>query len=128
MPNVSSNTNAAVSVQAPVEPSKPQQSAATSTGSADEKEDDWDDRVFDVCIIGAGPQALAVLSSLHEPYGTLTGAQLEETYRRSTKHGNRGDTTAATSPGISVCVVDPGGDWLVQWRSRFAALEIEYLR
>ena len=78
--------------------------------------------VFDVCIIGAGPQALAVLSSLHEPYGTLDNAQLEEIYRRSAKHGK------SEPPGLSVCVVDPAGDWLVQWRARFAALEIEYLR
>lgn len=56
--------------------------------------------LYDVCIVGAGPHALAVLSAIRK-------------HRRD---------------AVTVCVVDPTGKWLSQWDHAFASLGIEHLR
>ena len=76
---------------------------------------------FDVCIVGAGPHALAVLSALHTPNAKLSE---DKHMRRARGQGARGKRLCQTS----VCVVDPSGEWLHQWNERFAALGIQYLR
>jgi len=64
-------------------------------------------RAFDICIVGAGPHALAVLSAL----------------RRVPCEG-----AGSTAPHPQVCVIDPAGAWLHEWDAGFSALDIEYLR
>ena len=74
---------------------------------------------YDVCIVGAGPAGLAVLSSLHTgAAGILTEAQ-----RLRAQRGKR-----STERKLSVCVIDPSGAWLEEWRGRFDALDIAHLR
>jgi len=58
------------------------------------------DSIYDVCIVGAGPHALAVLSAIRKNRLNAGG----------------------------ICVVDPAGKWLSQWDDAFAALGIEHLR
>ena len=73
---------------------------------------------YDLCIVGAGPHALAVLSALHSPFATLT--------EHESSHVHAGMKSRNKAP--SICVVDAHGEWLHEWRSRFCALGIDYLR
>ena len=59
---------------------------------------------FDVCIVGAGPNALGVLSALRKEH------------------------VGSTRPEPRVCVIDPAGVWMHEWDAGFSALDIEYLR
>ena len=79
--------------------------------------------VFDVCIIGAGPAALSVLSAVQDPEGYLSTESQWKQYRTQKKLGCGGKRTVH-----SVCVIDPAGSWLSEWRGRFASLEIDMLR
>ena len=80
------------------------------------------EHVYEVCIIGAGPAGLSVLSALRNPWGKLkTEAQVKQWTR--CKHRAR-----ARAKPPSVCVVDPGGRWLGEWRGRFRSLDIDHLR
>ena len=72
---------------------------------------------FDVCIVGAGPAGLAVLSALRTPEAVLSDRQLSILQNEQLR----------VSP-MSVCVVSPSDGWLDTWRTRFAALGIPYLR
>lgn len=63
----------------------------------------------DIAIIGAGPQALTLVTHLLK------------------KHKRRRDRlNAGFSPGFEV--FDPSGTWLAQWHRQFAAQEIPHLR
>ena len=73
--------------------------------------------VYDVCIIGAGPAGLALLSALHTPSAVLSDMQRSRAHR-----------TKAAEKALSVCVIDPSGAWLREWRGRFEALGIAHLR
>jgi len=63
----------------------------------------------DIAIIGAGPQALTLVTHL-----------LQKNKRR------RDRLNAGFSPGFEV--FDPSGTWLAQWQHQFASQEIPYLR
>jgi lysine/ornithine N-monooxygenase len=79
---------------------------------------------YDVCIIGAGPAGLSVLSALHNPDGVLTDSQqLRRQWNKSIGIGKQG-----ARKEVSVCVVDPAGTWLSAWKGRFKSLGIEFLR
>ena len=90
-----------------------------------------DEKVYDVCIVGAGPQGLSMLSALHTPaeWRWMNDAQREKS--SSPKSGWSRDP--AVKPGTerrkewSVCVVDDQA-WLEQWSARFEALDIKWLR
>ena len=77
---------------------------------------------YDVCIVGAGPHALAVLSALNTPVSSLSEQQ----------HMRRGCGPARPRSKVprrpSVLVIDPSGEWLHEWSERFAALDISFLR
>ena len=73
-------------------------------------------KVHDVCIIGAGPHGLAVLSALHSPAARMTDMQRETLFRKDKMKSD-----------FSVCVVD-GHPWLAEWHKRFEALGIKWLR
>lgn len=86
------------------------------------------ERVFDVCIIGAGPAGLATLSALHSPYSidnsTMSIIQQEralKTLRRQQRQGRQ-------VPKKRICVVDRSNSWLDAWQNNFDRLSIEYLR
>jgi hypothetical protein len=79
---------------------------------------------YDVCIVGAGPHALSVLSALHTPVASLSEQQ--HTRRR---RGSRSKVRSEEVPRRpSVLVMDPSGEWLHEWSERFAALDIAFLR
>lgn len=75
-------------------------------------------KVHDVCIIGAGPHGLAMLSALHSPGARMTDMQRENSPRKFDK---------INKPKMQVCVVD-GDPWLGAWHRRFEALGIKWLR
>ena len=93
---------------------------SSSSSSSSSSSNQRDDSLFDVCIVGAGPAALACLSAIREPYtlDTLTPGQLQ--------HANKhlGQKTKA----LRVAVVDPHEDWMAEWRENFATLDIQHLR
>jgi G3E family GTPase/glycine/D-amino acid oxidase-like deaminating enzyme len=76
---------------------------------------------FDVCIVGAGPAGLSVLSALHTPESALS---TDSQWRQS------GLARVPETPHsrFSVCVIDPSGSWLYEWRGRFKSLGIKMLR
>lgn len=76
------------------------------------------EKVYDVCVIGAGPAALSVLSALNSPERLLNDRDIQR--RNLTFDGFHGR--------LSVCVVDPAGSWMCEWKGRFKALGIDYLR
>ena len=78
---------------------------------------------FDVCIIGAGPAGLSVLSALRNPKRLLTDTQLQtRNLSNIMKDGKDGKCEQ------SICVIDPGGRWLTEWNGRGEALSINFLR
>ena len=81
-------------------------------------------KTFDVCIIGAGPAGLSVLSALHTPDGLLTEAKERRNLWNRSRFvkGNRGKEE------VSVCVIDPSGSWMSAWKGRFESLGINFLR
>lgn len=77
---------------------------------------------YDVCIVGAGPAALACLSAIQEPFSidSLTEHQI-----------NRAERVLSASDSSrhrKVCVVDPHSSFMAGWKSRFEALRIPFLR
>ena len=73
----------------------------------------------DVCIVGSGPDALSVLSALHEPFAKLSPAEYSRAIRDKKRPKDR----------LKVCVVSPSAPaWLSDWEERFDALEITHLR
>ena len=110
----------------------------------------------DVCIIGSGPHALAVLSALHEPFAQLNagGVLSSIDYIRATKRSGAHPAppkVVVVSPAAAAAVAaDPDEEeddhhdrygsgkrdcgkrdcahWLHDWESRFRALGITLLR
>ena len=79
----------------------------------------------DVCIVGAGPAALATLSAIREPYSLdgLSRTQVSNANRgMRARHGDRrrGAGGGAGGGRRRVCVVDPNDGWLGGWRDNFA--------
>ena len=78
--------------------------------------------LYDVIIIGAGPAGLSMLSAIHNPDGHLTNA------RKRRSLWNRKLWNKKPSKQMKVCVVDPAGDWMNEWKGRFKSLGIDLLR
>mmetsp|Transcript_45599 Transcript_45599/g.111024 ORF Transcript_45599/g.111024 Transcript_45599/m.111024 type:complete len:565 (+) Transcript_45599:110-1804(+) len=76
---------------------------------------------FDVCIVGAGPAGLAVLSAIHAPY-SLDGSVHTEAQRE------RAIRSLHNKQKLRVCVIDIGHGWLTSWKNNFDRLGIQYLR
>ena len=57
----------------------------------------------DVCIIGSGPDALSVLSALHEPFAQLKPAD----YNRALSNSRRSSGGGRLKHKMKVCVVSP---------------------
>ncbi|KAL7533690.1 hypothetical protein ACHAXR_008539 [Thalassiosira sp. AJA248-18] len=78
----------------------------------------------DVCIIGAGPAALATLSAIHEPYSldSMTNTQVHNANASMKRNKGLGPSEK------SICVVDPNENWLGGWSENFARLGIQFLR
>ena len=74
---------------------------------------------YDVCIVGAGPHALAVLSALQTPTARLSEQEHKRKWRLQ---------AGSDGPSLKVLVVDPSGEFLYEWNKRFAALGIDFLR
>jgi hypothetical protein len=82
-------------------------------------------KTFDICIIGAGPAGLSVLSAIHNPDGHLTESRMKRNQWNSTRLGSQ---RRDRQRQLSVCVIDPCGSWLNQWKGRFESLGIQFLR
>eukprot|EP00931_Biecheleriopsis_adriatica_P041583 TRINITY_DN23758_c0_g1_i1.p1 TRINITY_DN23758_c0_g1~~TRINITY_DN23758_c0_g1_i1.p1 ORF type:complete len:529 (+),score=78.61 TRINITY_DN23758_c0_g1_i1:54-1640(+) len=81
---------------------------------------------FDVCIIGAGPGGLAVLSACVEPYSLdLLGDKEQWRAAHALSLQQKNGVGGIRTP--RVCVVDPE-PWLSTWRQRFRNVGIEFLR
>lgn len=80
-------------------------------------------KIFDVCIIGAGPAALSCLSAIQEPYSldNLNDGQVHRAV-------NRLSCDCKGPKTRSVAVIDPHGKWMEGWKRQFQALGIQYLR
>ena len=78
---------------------------------------------YDVCIIGAGPAGLSVLSALQQPEGILKTDGMWSQWSQNKKQ----QSVEATCE-YSICVIDPAGCWLNEWKGRFQSLGIELLR
>jgi hypothetical protein len=79
---------------------------------------------YDVCIIGAGPAGLSVLSAIMQPAGILKHEHQwnqNRVYNKATNESNN-------KRQLSVCVIDPSGKWLTDWCGRFKSLGIDKLR
>ena len=76
-------------------------------------------KIYDVCIVGAGPAALSCLSAIREPYSldNLTETQLQ-----------RAEKSLHLNNQLSVCVIDPKANWMQTWRTNFTQLRIQNLR
>jgi lysine/ornithine N-monooxygenase len=98
---------------------------------------------YDVCIIGAGPAALACLSAIREPYTLdhLTEeqitranhhllAQRKQVSRRKKNRGihDCGGKTSHRENKLKVAVIDPNSEWMMGWKNQFDALNIKVLR
>ena len=79
-------------------------------------------RVYDVCVVGAGPHGLAVLSALHSTRTRMTDYQRERSFGSQVGGGKQEEGS-----GLSVCVVDES-PWVAAWNERFKSLNIEWLR
>lgn len=77
---------------------------------------------YDVCIVGAGPHALSVLSALRTPAALLK----EHDHKRMAFNAAKAKVDKCLGP--RVCVIDPAGKWMHEWNERFAGLDITYLR
>ena len=76
---------------------------------------------FDVCIVGAGPAGLAVLSAIHAPY-SMDGSVHTEAQRE------RAIRSLHNKQKLRVCVIDVGHGWLTSWKKNFGHLNIQHLR
>lgn len=80
---------------------------------------------FDVCIIGAGPGGLAVLSACVEPYSLDVLGDKQQSRAAHALGLQKNGVGGIRTP--RVCVVDPE-PWLSTWRQRFRHVGIEWLR
>ena len=78
---------------------------------------------YDVCIIGAGPASLSALSALQQPEGILKNDGMWSQWDL-----NKRKQSSSTMREFSICVIDPAGCWLNEWKGRFKSLGIETLR
>ena len=79
-----------------------------------------------VCIIGAGPAGLAVLSAIKEPYtlDTMNETQIEQAQRILSSSSS----PSLAARDLEVCVIDGSEDWMADWDKNFATLDIQFLR
>eukprot|EP00730_Choanoeca_flexa_P017296 TRINITY_DN8313_c0_g1_i1.p1 TRINITY_DN8313_c0_g1~~TRINITY_DN8313_c0_g1_i1.p1 ORF type:complete len:529 (+),score=97.67 TRINITY_DN8313_c0_g1_i1:38-1624(+) len=86
------------------------------------------DKVWPVAIVGAGPQALSLVSYL-KCQGNSSASMTDEEHSRYIKHcGKTGQDAWGRFVDESTVVIDPAGSWLHQWNDQFAALKISHLR
>lgn len=88
---------------------------------------------YDICIIGAGPAGLSVLSALHNPTRLLTDIQLQTRDLSNVDKGtsilaSQKRNSGARGSNMNICVIDPAKSWLQEWKGRGEVLNIEFLR
>eukprot|EP00045_Choanoeca_perplexa_P004538 m.38982 g.38982 ORF g.38982 m.38982 type:complete len:541 (+) comp12626_c1_seq5:223-1845(+) len=87
-----------------------------------------DQHIWPVIIIGAGPQALALVSYL-KCHNDSSATMDDAAHGRFMKHcGKETKHSWAQFVDASILVLDPAGGWLNQWTTQFEALNINHLR
>lgn len=76
---------------------------------------------YDVCIVGAGPGALACLSAINEQYSI--DHMTDEQITRALKHLKQNKRMKK-----NVVVIDPNLTWMKGWENQFHELSIKVLR
>jgi lysine/ornithine N-monooxygenase len=84
-------------------------------------------KTFDVCIIGAGPASLAVLSAIQEPYSmdSINDSLMNKANQFININKHNGKVGPVSK---EICVIDPHPCWMDGWKNNFDKLGIEFLR
>jgi len=88
-------------------------------------------KIYEVLVVGAGPQSLAFMSRLGS---VLSGCHGNCDLFTDAEHSRRCKETEGCEAPVApfaledVIVLDKFGSWMKQWRSVFSTLQLEYLR
>lgn len=91
--------------------------------------------IHDICLIGAGPNAIAQIARLRETTPSALYSEAEHVrfhwlrkYDGLPKVGRKGSGQARKNKNYDILVLDNANDYMASWDKAFAALQISHLR